>query len=110
MRGNFIHFFRHQYRNRIHNLLKIDIPGEYLQEGPVFEINRFIKLLYYEHTNQGDSGRNQTEIVQHRIANNAQVGDRNESMGQQNKQGKKDPSGKHGSDPSNWQSEKKENK
>jgi len=63
-----------------------------------------------KHTNQDDSGRNQTERDQQRKGNNAQTGDRNESMGQQNKQGKKDHSGKQGSDQSNWQSEKKENK
>ena len=63
-----------------------------------------------KHTNQGDSGRNQTVRDQHRKSNNAQAGDRNVSMEQQNKQGKKDHSGKHGSDQSNWQSEKKENK
>ncbi len=63
-----------------------------------------------KHTNQGDSGRNQTERDQQRKSNNAQTGDRNESMDQQNKQGKKDHSGKHGTDQSNWQSEKKENK
>jgi hypothetical protein len=61
-------------------------------------------------TNQGDSGRNQTERDQQRKTGNAQAGDRNESMSQQNRQGKKDHSGKHGSDQSNWQSEKKENK
>jgi hypothetical protein len=63
-----------------------------------------------KHTNQEDSGRNQTERDQQRKANNAQAGDRNESMGHQNRQGKKDHSGKHGSDQSNWQSEKKENR
>ena len=63
-----------------------------------------------KHTNQGDSGRNQTDRDQQRKSNNAQAGDRNVSMEQQNKQGKKDHSGKHGSDQSNWQSEKKENK
>ena len=63
-----------------------------------------------KHTNQGDSGRNQTERDQQEKASNAQAGNKNEPMGQQNKQGKKDHSGKHGSDQSNWQSEKKENK
>jgi hypothetical protein len=63
-----------------------------------------------KHTNQEDSGMNQTERDQQRKANNAQAGERNESMGQQKRQGKKDHSGKHGSDQSNWQSEKKESK
>ncbi len=63
-----------------------------------------------KHTNQGDSGRNQTEREQQRKAGNAQAGDRNESMDQQNRQGKKDTSGKHGSGQSEWQNEKKENK
>ena len=60
-----------------------------------------------KHTNQGDSGRNQTDKDQHR---KAQAGNQGESMSQQNKQGKKDHSGKHGNDQSDWQSNKKENK
>ena len=63
-----------------------------------------------KHTNQGDSGRNQTEKDHQRKSNNAQAGGRNESMDQQNKQEKKDHTGKHGNDQSNPQSEKKENK
>jgi len=63
-----------------------------------------------KHTNQEDSGRKQAGGDQQRKSNNAQAGDRNESMSQQNRQGKKDHSGKHGSDQSNWQSEKKDNK
>jgi hypothetical protein len=50
------------------------------------------------------------EKDQQRKANNAQAGDRNEPVSQQNKQGKKDHSGKHGSDQSNWQNDKKEYK
>jgi hypothetical protein len=61
-----------------------------------------------KHTNQEDSGRNQTaEKDQQRKTNTAQAGERNDSMNQQNKQGKKDPSGKHGGDSSNWQNDKK---
>ena len=63
-----------------------------------------------KHTNQGNSGRNQMEKDQQRKANNVQAGDRNEPVSQQNKQGKKDHSGKHGSDQSNWQNDKKEYK
>jgi hypothetical protein len=107
---NFIHFFQHQNRNRFHNLLKIGIQGEYVQEGIVFEIGALLKCSTMKHTNQEDSGRNQTERDQQRKANNTQAGDRNESMGHQNGQGKKDHSGKHGSDPSSRQSEKKDNK
>jgi hypothetical protein len=76
----------------------------------VFEIVALLKYSTMKHTNQEDSGRNQTERDQQRKANNTHAGDRNESMNQQNKQGKKDHSGKHGGDPSNWQSEKKNNK
>ncbi len=63
-----------------------------------------------KHTNQENSDRNQTERDQQRKANNTQAGDRNDSMGQQNRQGKKDHSGKHQSDPSNWPNEKKDSK
>jgi len=108
--GNFIHFFQHQNRSRIHNLLKMGVSGEYVQEGIVFEIVGLLKCSTMKHTNQEDSGRNQTERDQQRKTNNTQAGDRNESMGHQNRQGKKDHSGKHGSDSSNWQSDKKDNK
>jgi hypothetical protein len=108
--GNFIHLFQHQNRNQFHNLLKIGIPGESVQKGIVFVIIALLKCSTMKHTNQEDSGRNQTERDQQRKANNTHAGDRNESMNQQNKQGKKDHSGKHGNDPSNWQSEKKDNK
>jgi hypothetical protein len=64
-----------------------------------------------KHTNQEDSGRNQAkDSDQQRKANNAHTGGSHDSMGQQNKHGKKDLSGKQGSNQSNWQSEKKENK
>jgi hypothetical protein len=63
-----------------------------------------------KHSNQEDSNRNQMERDQQRKANSARAGDKNESMDQQNRQGKKDYSGKHGSDQSNWQNEKKENR
>jgi hypothetical protein len=63
-----------------------------------------------KHTNQGDSGRNQMERDQQKKAGNTHAGARNEPMSQQNKQGKKDHSGKHGSEQSNWQSDQKENK
>jgi hypothetical protein len=96
--------------NQFHNLLKIGIPGEYVQQGIVFEIVGLLKCSTMKHTNQEDSGRNQTERDQQRKTNNTQAGDRNESMGHQNRQGKKDHSGKHGSDSSNWQSDKKDNK
>ena len=63
-----------------------------------------------KHTNQEDSGRNQMEKDQQIKTNSARAGNKNESMDQQNRQGKKDHSGKHGSDQSNWQNEKKENR
>ena len=63
-----------------------------------------------KHTNQGDSGKNQMDKDQQKKAHNAQAGERNDSTDQQNKQGGKDHSGKHGSDQSNWQNDKKENK
>jgi hypothetical protein len=48
-----------------------------------------------KHTNQGDSNRNQTaEKDQQRKSGNAQSGDKQDSMGQQNKQEKKDHSAK----------------
>lgn len=63
-----------------------------------------------KHTNQGDPSKNQTERDQQKKTQNAQGRDRNEPMDQQNKQGGKDHSAKHGSDQSNWQNERKENK
>ena len=63
-----------------------------------------------KHTNQGDSSKNQTERDQQKKVQNAQAGSRNDPMDQQNKQGGKEHSAKHGSDQSNWQNERKENK
>jgi len=80
------------------------------QEGIVFETVVLLKCSIMKHTNQGDSGRNQTERDQQRKANNTQAGDSNDSMGQHNRQGKKDHSGKHQIDPSNWPNEKKDSK
>ena len=61
-----------------------------------------------KHTNQEDSVRNQTaEKDQQRKSGSAQTGNRNDNLDQQNRQGKKEHSGKHVGDQSNWQNDKK---